>query len=303
MYNGILLVNKSQGFTSHDAVAKLRGILKFRRIGHAGTLDPMAQGLLVMLLGNATRASEYAAGADKEYIAEFELGIETDTQDTTGQVLRRLPAQVEETQVRQAVAGFVGGYDQLPPMYSAIQKDGVRLYDLARKGREVEREARFIDLPEIELLGFDPARQSAAIRVRCSKGTYIRTLCHDIGQKLGCGAAMSSLVRTRAGDFHLDDALTLDQVKAAVAEGTLAGRILPVDRVFAALPAVTTTEEGARRALNGAHVAAKHLRGGAIPEEGALCRVYGPEGEFLMTGRGGRLDIGPMAIFCHKIFA
>lgn len=303
MYNGILLVNKSQGFTSHDAVAKLRGILKFRRIGHAGTLDPMAEGLLIMLLGNATRASEYAAGADKEYVAAFTLGIETDTQDTTGQVLQRRPAQVNRQQVARAVESFVGGYDQLPPMYSAIQKDGVRLYDLARKGREVERDARFIDLPAIELLSFDEAQQQASIRVCCSKGTYIRTLCHDIGQKLGCGAAMSRLLRTRAGGFSLEDALTLDQVKEAVAAGRLAERILPVDRVFAGLPAVTVTEEGARRALNGAHVAAKHLRSGAIPAEGALCRVYGPAGEFLMTGKGGRLDIGPAAIFCHKIFA
>lgn len=300
MYNGILLLNKEPGFTSHDAVAKLRGILRFRRIGHAGTLDPMAQGLLVMLLGKATRASEYASGAEKEYIADFILGVETDTQDTTGNVLAETPVDVTESQLRQALASFEGGYDQVPPMYSAIQKDGVRLYDLARKGKEVERESRFIALPLLELLSFEAPR--GKLRVRCSKGTYIRTLCHDLGQRLGCGGAMSALTRVQAGDFSLEDALTLGEVEQLVKEGTLQQHILPVDRLFASLPAVTLTEEGAKRARNGAHAAQKHLLSGEIPPVDSLCRVYTPEGEFLMTGKGGLLDMGPPAIFCHKIF-
>lgn len=300
MYNGILLLNKEPGFTSHDAVAKLRGILRFRRIGHAGTLDPMAQGLLVMLLGKATRASEYASGAEKEYIADFILGVETDTQDTTGNVLAEAPVDVTETQLRQALASFEGGYDQVPPMYSAIQKDGVRLYDLARKGKEVERESRFIALPLLELLSFEAPR--GKLRVRCSKGTYIRTLCHDLGQRLGCGGAMSALTRVQAGDFSLEDALTLGEVEQLVKEGTLQQHILPVDRLFASLPAVTLTEEGAKRARNGAHAAQKHLLSGEIPPVDSLCRVYTPDGEFLMTGKGGLLDMGPPAIFCHKIF-
>lgn len=300
MYNGILLLNKEMGFTSHDAVAKLRGILRFRRIGHAGTLDPMAQGLLVMLLGKATRASEYASGAEKEYIADFILGVETDTQDTTGNVLAEAPVDVTESQLRQALSSFEGGYDQVPPMYSAIQKDGVRLYDLARKGKEVERESRFIALPLLELLSFDPPR--GKLRVRCSKGTYIRTLCHDLGQRLGCGGAMSALTRVQAGDFSLEDALTLGEVEQLAKEGTLQQHILPVDRLFASLPAVTLTEEGAKRARNGAHAAQKHLLSGEIPPVDSLCRVYTPEGEFLMTGKGGLLDMGPPAIFCHKIF-
>lgn len=300
MYNGILLLNKEPGFTSHDAVAKLRGILRFRRIGHAGTLDPMAQGLLVMLLGKATRASEYASGAEKEYIADFILGVETDTQDTTGNVLAEAPVDVTESQLRQALAFFEGGYDQVPPMYSAIQKDGVRLYDLARKGKEVERESRFIALPLLELLSFEAPR--GKLRVRCSKGTYIRTLCHDLGQRLGCGGAMSALTRVQAGDFSLEDALTLGEVEQLVKEGTLQQHILPVDRLFASLPAVTLTEEGAKRARNGAHAAQKHLLSGEIPPVDSLCRVYTPEGEFLMTGKGGLLDMGPPAIFCHKIF-
>ena len=300
MYNGILLLNKEPGFTSHDAVAKLRGILRFRRIGHAGTLDPMAQGLLVMLLGKATRASEYASGAEKEYIADFILGVETDTQDTTGNVLAEAPVDVTESQLRQALSSFEGGYDQVPPMYSAIQKDGVRLYDLARKGKEVERESRFIALPLLELLSFDPPR--GKLRVRCSKGTYIRTLCHDLGQRLGCGGAMSALTRVQAGDFSLEDALTLGEVEQLTKEGALQQHILPVDRLFASLPAVTLTEEGVKRARNGAHAAQKHLLTGEIPPVDSLCRVYTPEGEFLMTGKGGLLDMGPPAIFCHKIF-
>ena len=300
MYNGILLLNKEPGFTSHDAVAKLRGILRFRRIGHAGTLDPMAQGLLVMLLGKATRASEYASGAEKEYIADFILGVETDTQDTTGNVLVEAPVDVTETQLRQALSSFEGGYDQVPPMYSAIQKDGVRLYDLARKGKEVERESRFIALPLLELLSFEAPR--GKLRVRCSKGTYIRTLCHDLGQRLGCGGAMSALTRVQAGDFSLEDALTLGEVEQLTKEGALQQHILPVDRLFASLPAVTLTEEGAKRARNGAHAAQKHLLTGEIPPVDSLCRVYTPEGKFLMTGKGGLLDMGPPAIFCHKIF-
>lgn len=300
MYNGILLLNKEPGFTSHDAVAKLRGILRFRRIGHAGTLDPMAQGLLVMLLGKATRASEYASGAEKEYIADFILGVETDTQDTTGNVLAEAPVDVTESQLRQALSSFEGGYDQVPPMYSAIQKDGVRLYDLARKGKEVERESRFIALPLLELLSFEAPR--GKLRVRCSKGTYIRTLCHDLGQRLGCGGAMSALTRVQTGDFSLEDALTLGEVEQLTKEGALQQHILPVDRLFASLPAVTLTEEGAKRARNGAHAAQKHLLTGEIPPVDSLCRVYTPEGEFLMTGKGGLLDMGPPAIFCHKIF-
>lgn len=301
MYNGILLLNKQPGFTSHDAVAKLRGILRFRRIGHAGTLDPMAQGLLVILLGPAARASEYASGADKEYLAEFVLGVETDTQDSTGAILRQSPVEADRQTLEEAVQSFAGGYDQLPPMYSAIQKDGVRLYDLARQGKTVEREPRFISLPQLELLEYQPPR--GRLRVCCSKGGYIRTLCHDIGQKLGCGAVMSGLTRLRAGQFRLEDALDLEEVRRRHEAGELAESILPVDSVFSALPAVTLTPEGARRAANGAHAARRHLAQGEIPPEGVLCRVYGPEGEFIMAGKGGLLEAGPPAIFCHKMFA
>lgn len=301
MYNGILLLNKSQGFTSHDAVAKLRGILRFRRIGHAGTLDPMAQGLLVILLGSACRASEMASGEDKEYLAEFRLGITTDTQDTAGTILEEKPVQVDRKQLEAAIQAFSGGYQQLPPMYSAIQKNGVRLYDLARQGKEVERATRFISLPLLELLEYQPP--FGKLRVCCSKGGYIRTLCHDIGRQLGCGAAMSGLTRLRAGQFRLEDALDLEQVKQLKEAGRLEQHILPVDRLFDRLPAVVLTEEGAKRARNGAPIAQRHIVQGEIPQPEALCRVYGPVEDFIMTGKGGLLEIGSPAIFCHKIFA
>ncbi|WP_458863439.1 tRNA pseudouridine(55) synthase TruB [Acidaminobacterium chupaoyuni] len=302
MLNGLLLVNKSRGFTSHDVVAKLRGILRQRKIGHAGTLDPMAEGLLVVLLGSATRASEYAAASYKEYQAEFKLGVITDTQDTSGKILETHPVDCAEDEVRAAIASFEGGYEQMPPMYSAIQKNGMRLYDLAREGREIERDARFIDLTHLALTGRGPDG-AYQMTVACSKGTYIRTLCHDIGQKLGCGAAMSALTRTKIGQFDLKSAHTLEEIAALQENDALAPFLLPVELVFSEYPAVTLNEEGRTRALNGAPLIQKHLTGGSLPPEEALCRVYDHQGEFLMLGRGGRLDIGLPAIFCHKIFA
>ena len=272
MYNGILLLNKEPGFTSHDAVAKLRGILRFRRIGHAGTLDPMAQGLLVMLLGKATRASEYASGAEKEYIADFILGVETDTQDTTGNVFAEAPVDVTESQLRQALSSFEGGYDQVPPMYSAIQKDGVRLYDLARKGKEVERESRFIALPLLELLSFDPPR--GKLRVRCSKGTYIRTLCADIGEALGCGGCMQALRRTQAGEYTIAEAVPLQQLLEAAEPETY---LRDVDTMFRGYPAVKLTVNQEKRCRNG--------NAFSVPLPGGTYRAYSQSGEFLMLAK------------------
>lgn len=302
MYNGILLLNKKRDFTSHDVVAKLRGILQFRKIGHAGTLDPMAEGLLIMLLGNATRASEHASGEGKEYIAEFALGIETDTQDTTGTTLQEREVLCCEEDVREAVKSFAPGYHQLPPMYSALQKDGKRLYDLAREGQEVERETRFIEIPSIELLELDMKNKRGKMAVCCSKGTYIRTICHDLGQILGCGAAMSALTRTRIGGFFLEDALTLDEIEACVKDGNFAERVLDVDIVFEAFPKIQVTQDGEKRALNGAHLAQKHINSGEIPANGDFCRVYSESGKFLMVGKGGKMEIGPPAVFPHKLF-
>ena len=209
--DGIINVYKEAGFTSHDVVAKLRGICRQKKIGHTGTLDPQATGVLPVCLGSATRACEMLTDRTKEYVAELLLGQITDTQDTTGTVLEEREVAVDEVQVREVIESFVGGYDQIPPMYSARKVNGKKLYELARAGKEVERQARHVDLPAIEIL--EIRLPVVKFRVECSKGTYIRSLCADIGGKLGCGGTMQSLVRTRVGEFRLADALTLAQLQ------------------------------------------------------------------------------------------
>ena len=209
--NGILLIDKQPDWTSNDVVAKLKGILHQRRIGHSGTLDPMATGLLVVFVGRATRAVEFAEGHDKRYIAGLRLGITTDTQDITGAVLEKKAVSVTGEELEQALAGFRGEIQQIPPMYSAIKHDGRRLYDIARKGGEVARKPRSITVHDLRVI--DRQEGDWLLDVRCSKGTYVRTLCHDLGQALGCGGCMSSLRRVEAGQFSVDQAVTLSQVQ------------------------------------------------------------------------------------------
>ena len=211
--NGILIVDKPQGWTSHDVVAKLRGVCRERRIGHSGTLDPMATGVLVVFLGRATRAVELCENDEKEYEAVLRLGTVTNTQDMTGEVLESNPAEVTETELRTVLARFTGPQTQIPPMYSAVKIGGRKLYELARKGQNVERQPRNITIHELELLRFEGT--DARLRIRCSKGTYIRTLCHDIGAALGCGGCLAYLRRTRAGRFSAADSVTLDRLVAA----------------------------------------------------------------------------------------
>lgn len=247
--NGIINVYKEKDFTSFDVVAKLRGILKQKKIGHTGTLDPDAVGVLPVCLGNATKLCDMLTDKKKEYIAEFVLGKETDTQDISGQVLKEVEVTCNEAEVISAVQSFVGDYEQLPPMYSAIKVDGKRLYELARQGKEVERKKRPVTFYEIEILKVELPLVS--IRVLCSKGTYIRTLCHDIGQKLGCGAAMTSLERTRSGMFTKENAFTLAEIEKMRDEGRLDGIIMPVDHVFGHLPELIVSGEIEKRILNG----------------------------------------------------
>ena len=228
MANGILVIDKPADWTSHDVVAKLRGILHEKRIGHAGTLDPMATGVLPIFVGRATRAVEFAADREKEYIAGLRLGTVTDTQDITGSILSTAPVTVTREDVEQVLSRFRGESQQVPPMYSAIKKNGKKLYELARRGEEVERQPRPITLYELELLE-QVSDTEYLLRVLCSKGTYVRTLCHDIGQALGCGGTMFSLRRTKAAGFDLSQAVTLEQV-AAMPEP--AARLLPVDAYF-----------------------------------------------------------------------
>lgn len=247
--NGIINVYKEKDFTSFDVVAKLRGILKQKKIGHTGTLDPDATGVLPVCLGNATKLCDMLTDKKKEYIAEFVLGKETDTQDISGQVLKETEVICKESGVIEAIQSFVGDYDQLPPMYSAIKVDGKRLYELARQGKEVERKTRPVTFYEIEILKVELPYVS--IRVLCSKGTYIRTLCHDIGQKLGCGAAMTSLERTRSGQFVKENAYTLAEIEQLREQGELDEIILPVDHVFSELPELVVTGEMEKKILNG----------------------------------------------------
>lgn len=210
---GILLVDKPADHTSHDVVARLRGKLRMKRVGHAGTLDPMATGLLIMLVGKATRVSQYLSSLDKEYEGTIELGKVTDTQDAEGEVLETIPVPAfTEAEIRAAVTSFLGDQYQTPPMYSAVKVDGVPLYKSARKGEEVERESRFIRVMSWDITRF--ALPHLDFRLRCTKGTYVRTLAHDLGRKLGCGAHLAALRRTASDKFHVSQALTLDQINA-----------------------------------------------------------------------------------------
>ena len=300
--SGILVFDKPQGFTSHDVVAKLRGILRTRKIGHGGTLDPMATGVLPIFVGGVTKASDYAAAQDKTYEAGFTLGFSTDTQDTTGTVIERSDRRVTLDEVRDALEGFRGAQKQIPPMYAAIKIDGQKLYDLARKGKEVERPARDITILDIALLDFDEQAQKGAFRVTCSKGTYVRTIVHDLGQKLGTCAAMHALTRIRSGVYTLAQAVTFETVERARDDGTLGCLFQPTDSLFADDPAVRLTAEGRDRALRGAVVFPRQAEGLAALAPGTLCRVYAPDGQFLMLGRADTLDKGGIGLFVHKNF-
>ena len=247
--NGIINVYKEKGYTSFDVVAKLRGILKQKKIGHTGTLDPDAVGVLPVCLGSATNLCDMLTDKKKENIAELVLGKETDTQDITGHILKETEVTCSEEEAVNAILSFIGDYDQLPPMYSAIKVDGKRLYELARQGKEVQRKTRPVTFYEIEILKME--FPFVRIRVLCSKGTYIRTLCHDIGQKLGCGAVMTSLERTRSGQFTKENAYTLEQIEKIRDEGSLDSIIIPVDSVFSELPRLIVTGETQNKILNG----------------------------------------------------
>ena len=247
--NGIINVYKERGYTSHDVVAKLRGILKQKKIGHTGTLDPEAEGVLPVCLGKATKLCDLLAGHDKVYEAVMLLGQSTDTQDTTGTVLESATVTASEEEVRKAVLFFEGPYEQIPPMYSALKVNGQKLCDLARAGKEVERKARPVVIHEITILEMDLPR--VKMRVHCSSGTYIRTLCHDIGEKLGCHGCMDKLLRTRVERFCVEDSLTLSQIETIRDEERLEEIIIPIDRMFDEEPAVHLNEELSKAAHNG----------------------------------------------------
>ena len=276
MADGIIIIDKPQDWTSMDVCAKLRGIFHERRIGHAGTLDPMATGVLPVFVGRATRAVEFASESEKEYVAGLRLGVETNTQDTTGTVLAERPVSVSQAELEQVLGQFRGEIRQIPPMYSAIKVGGKKLYELARRGKEVERKPRSITIHELELLEGEGTEY--VLRVRCSKGTYVRTLCHDLGSALGCGGCMSSLRRTRAGSFTLSQAVTMQQVLDFAAEHDPQELLMPVDAVFSVHPPLIVTLGQAAKLKNGAQVRDWQFRSGTY-------RVYAEDGEFLLLGR------------------
>lgn len=273
MADGIIIIDKPAGWTSMDVCGKLRGILKTKKVGHAGTLDPMATGVLPVFVGSATKAVSFAESGDKEYIAGLHLGVTTDTQDTSGRVLEQRPANVGRAAIEAVLPRFAGEIAQVPPMYSAIKIGGQKLYQLARKGEEIERPARHITIFQLELLGQNESGDWQ-LRVRCSKGTYVRTLCHDIGQALGCGGCMSALRRTMAAGFTLAESHTIEDVQAQ-GESLLA----PTDSLFRQYPAYHIAgERDQRRCLCGNPLPAPELTEG-------LYRVYGPDGAFLCLSR------------------
>ena len=273
MANGIVIIDKPADWTSMDVCAKIRGILREKRVGHGGTLDPMATGVLPVFVGQATRAVEFAENGKKEYVAGLRLGLVTNTQDTSGEALESHPVTVSPADVEQAMAAFLGDIQQIPPMYSAIKINGQKLYDLARKGKTVERKPRSITIYELELLE-QVNETDYLIRCVCSKGTYIRTLCHDIGAKLGCGGTLYSLRRTMAAGFTLDQAVTIEDVQAK-GESLL----LPTDRFFDEYPALTLTDARQEKMCRCGNPL--HLQG----VKNGTYRVYGANGDFLCLSR------------------
>ena len=269
--NGIVVINKEKGYTSHDVVNVVRKTLGTRKVGHTGTLDPNATGVLPVCVGRSTKACDMLTFSDKEYVASVKLGITTDTYDIWGTVQSEREANVSLDELKAAIEQFTGEIEQLPPMYSAIKQNGKKLYELAREGIEVERKKRKITIYECELLEFND--DTFKIRVYCSKGTYIRSLCHDIGEYLGCGATMTDLVRTRSSVFEIENALTLDELKEKVAKEGSQSVLSCVDRVFKEYPELRVTEIVKQRLLSGAlsRVTAK---------EGTY-RAYSPNGEFV----------------------
>lgn len=250
MINGIINIYKEAGFTSHDVVAKLRGIVKQKKIGHTGTLDPDAVGVLPVCFGNATKLCDMMTDKSKEYRACMRLGVITDTQDMSGKVLEeRTVEYVTKEQVEEVINSFVGGYEQIPPMYSALKVNGKKLYELAREGKEIERKPRHVDIPYINIE--EISLPEVRFTVGCSKGTYIRSLCFDIGEKLGCGAAMSALERTRVGSFNIADAHKLGEIEQMMHNGTIFDYVLEPDKVFDEYKKVYVKKEFEKVLLNG----------------------------------------------------
>ncbi len=301
--NGIIVINKPQNFTSFDVVAVMRRLCGQRKIGHTGTLDPMATGVLPLLLGNATRAQDILPDSDKEYVAQFKLGIITDTLDIWGEVLEEKTVNANIDDILSLIPKYSGEITQIPPMYSAVKKDGVRLYDLARQGIEVEREERKVTISQLKLLSYDDETFSGQLKIACSKGTYIRTLIDDIGKDLGCGAVMTSLVRTKACGFTLEDSVTLDEFRTISKEGecpeNTSGLLRSSESLFDVYRKISVSEKQAQRFSNGNPLDIERTAVKKSAEDGEILRVCDRSGKFLGLGKVN-LDIGLIKIF--KLF-
>lgn len=276
--NGIININKPKGFTSHDVVAKLRGILSTKKIGHTGTLDPDAVGVLPICVGKATKTADMLTATDKQYIAKVALGTETDTQDASGTVVKSAKVDATEEDIQRTVRNFIGEIEQIPPMYSAIKVDGKKLYELAREGKEIEREPRKIFIKEIQIQEINLEGKYFTMKVDCSKGTYIRTLCTDIGRDLGCYAHMAELCRTKSGRFILETAVTLEEVEEMV-ENEDFSFFQEIDKVFEEFDPLYISERKAQKVRNGIQISTPGL------VEGKTYRVYDEQGEFLTISK------------------
>ncbi|MBR6615024.1 MAG: tRNA pseudouridine(55) synthase TruB [Lachnospiraceae bacterium] len=278
MYDGIINVYKEKGFTSFDVVAKMRGILGQRKVGHTGTLDPAAEGVLPVCAGKGTRLCDMLTDHDKTYRATMLLGVVTDTQDTTGMILEEKDtSHLTEDEVREAILSFVGDYDQIPPMYSALKVDGKKLYELAREGKVIERKARPVTIHEIVIESMN--LPEVVMSVSCSKGTYIRTLCNDIGDKLSVGGCMKELLRTKVGRFVLEETLTLADLQKLKEEGRLEEAVFPLEAVFAELPEIRATEEVLDKLMKNGNPFRHKVTG--VVSDGDAYRAYSMDGQFI----------------------
>lgn len=287
---GFICLDKPKDITSFLAINKLRRLLSEKKIGHTGTLDPMATGMLLVALGGATRFIELIPNHDKSYFAQVKLGLMTDTLDMTGNVLKEEKSDITKKQLEEVVRNFTGKIKQVPPMYSAIKKDGVRLYDLARKGIEVEREEREVEIKKIEIVDFDENNQEFSIIVDCSEGTYIRTLAEDIGKSLKTFATLKKLVRTKANGF--EKMYGFDEIKKIAEENKLCEIVLPVDKVLEEYPKVNVSPAQAIRFSNGGELSLERLKGNF---EDGYYRIYSPEEKFLGIGQADN-DSGEMKV-------
>ena len=278
--DGIINVYKEKGYTSHDVVAKLRGILKMKRIGHTGTLDPDAEGVLVVCIGKGTKLVDMITDKDKSYKAVLKLGITTDTQDMSGNIIEKKEVSVDRARVEEVINSFIGEISQLPPMYSAIKVGGKKLYEYARQGMEIEREPRRVEIKDIKILDYNESEHEVTVLVDCSKGTYIRTLLHDIGQALACGGAMKELTRIRVGSFSIDNALKLSDISELVKNGRLKDHIIPIENMFASLGRVIIKKDYNKLVHNG-----NVLNDNMVQlQDGQDCenmRVYDADGVFI----------------------